>query len=153
MHVLYEWKCYWSITKGGAIPNQVGWKIDFKFWIKIQIIWRSMKLPCLKYVSIITKLPILNVIYFIVLICDVKKFWHTSPSNPTCCRTRNNLMQWNLFFKTWNIQRNNPFCQWSTYITTCIWRMSEQKCLQNIMWTCSHFLIHSRYISLVYLVE
>ena len=70
-----------------------------------------------------------------------------------CCRTRNNLMQWNLFFKTWNIQRNNPFCQWSTYITTCIWRMSEQKCLQNIMWTCSHFLIHSRYISLVYLVE
>ena len=108
---------------------------------------------CLKYVSIIRKLPILNLIYFIVLICDAKKSWHTSPSNSACCRTRNNLMQWNLFFKTWNIQRNNPFCQWSTYITTCIWRMSEQKCLQNIMWTCSHFLIHSRYISLVYLVE
>ena len=116
-------------------------------------IWRSMKLQCLKYVSINTKLPILNIIYFMVLICDVKKFWHTSPSNSACGRTRNNLMQWNLFFKTWNIQRNNPFCQWSTYITTCIWRMSEQKCLQNIMWTCSHFLIHSRYISLVYLVE
>ena len=123
-------------------------KLNFEFWI-----WRSMKLPCLKYVSIITKLPILNVIYFIVLICDVKKFWHTSPSNSACCRTLNNLKQWNLIFKTWNIQRNNPFCQWSTYITTCIWRMSEQKCLQNIMWTCSYFLIHSRYISLMYLVE
>ena len=105
------------------------------------------------YVSIITKLPILNVIYFIVLICDVKKFWHTSPSNSACCRTLNNLKQWNLIFKTWNIQRNNPFCQWSTYITTCIWRMSEQKCLQNIMWTCSYFLIHSGNISLMYLVE
>ena len=73
MHVLYEWKCYWSITKGGAIPNQVGWKIDVKFWIKIQII-PVAALPCWKYVSIITKLPILNVIYFIVLICDVKNF-------------------------------------------------------------------------------
>ena len=164
---MYEWKWYWSITKGGAISNQVGKKIDVKFWIKIQIkpvaaqFWTYCYLSvayiyqsyCLKYVSIITKLPILNVIYFIVLICDVKKFWHTSPSNSACCRTLNNLKQWNLIFKTWNIQRNNPFCQWSTYITTCIWRMSEQKCLQNIMWTCSYFLIHSGNISLMYLVE